>query len=700
MPQLYTDLLFCSAFVTVLVAIVCVRKKFHRADRRAVDRVIFGLSLLTGFSVVQLLGHQGVFSRVLFLQEETNRKMVEAMGIVGGLIFLLTGISSLLPSLTRGRRTRQSMNKRYFCLKMINQAIGKGQDIDATYELIMNYLSLYMGLPRCAAYKYSSKKDTLILSGAIGFSKKTPQGLQLFNLSGTGMKTALHRFQAFCGYCDDVIVEKERRPDMIAPVAFENRLYGALFCWIGDAVRIDDDLFDLMTVIGQLLGKYAHAQVNKVRTEHLQLQQNAFKQVSNLCNQTSSIGEAVVELFPVMREITGAEYCSVSVLDNSGENMVSYTIGSSGRLLLEKGVSRSTRGSEIFKIYREMKPVLKTKVETESDDSEEDGLFLSCGMQSKLACPISVANRVVAVITLGHTRPGHFTPFHQHRLEAMINPLAGLVQKEHLRQVIEIKEDQMLRLQLMERELTANLPVQKVFNDACELLTKRMKSTVARISLIDNEGKNLISQACRSIRDTGRELKEAGLIPLSLLPWHRMAIDAQKAMLINQNDPESKMQPQESTSALLPDIKSAILVPIMLNDKARGIISIGEVRNWNRRSFNAGDLVFARDVAAKCSVAMRMKRLEIDVDRNRERVQQTMGLDSDWWTDFRMQLNSPLSSIVGAVEILKRREEPDEFKAKYYDMIIRSADRITGLTREQNTEADMVEEEETEQIYN
>jgi signal transduction histidine kinase len=147
-------------------------------------------------------------------------------------------------------------------------------------------------------------------------------------------------------------------------------------------------------------------------------------------------------------------------------------------------------------------------------------------------------------------------------------------------------------------------------------------------------------------------------------------------MLINQNDAESYMPPQESGAALLPDIKSAMLVPIMVEGNPEGIISIGEQRNWNRRSLEASDLVFARDVAGKCSLAIRLKRFE-------ENRLSAPGANSpapeELRSLIRRRLGDPLSSIIGAVELLNRQGADDQFSRRYHELILRSANRIKAL---------------------
>lgn len=679
MPQLYYEFLYFSLFVIVLVAFVRIRMLSDGDNKPALSRIITGLTILSCVSLVQLLASQQLLSAVPLFQEASSRKIIEATGIFIGLMYLLTGVGSFLPSLASLRAGKERMNKRYYCLKMIHQAISRSATTDDAYAQTMTALSTYLKIGRCAAFKYSSKQDTLFLSGQTGFARDDASLPKRIALANTELKSALVRFRTLRPA--DMVLPFINHPECIVPVVSGMRLYGAVICWTDKA--FDDDLLDFMTVTGEMLGRYNEACVAAAKVEFHRTHKAVFEEFSARCQQASSIKDVISELFRVSREMTAAEYLSIAALDNSGENMTRYTIGSGGRILLEKGINRPTWGSEIYTVYRECTPLITPDATVEEGLGIEDGLFLSCGMRSRLACPVMAGRKVTAVVTLGHSTPNHFTPFHQRRLEHLINLLAGVIARENLVRRLEIKEDQMLQLQTMEHELgTVTDPV-AFFDEACRQLTHHMNCTMARISTLDESQSHLVSRAGDSLRKMNG-VHEHGVVPLSLLPWHRMALDAGKLMLINQEDTESHMQPQESTTVLFPDIKSAVLVPIMVGNAARGIISIGEQRNWNRRSLGATDLVFARAIADKCGSVLRL-----DESMHVGRADRPLGtrevVDLGTEISLRSRISDPLSSIIGAAELLNRQKTDDEFSTRYHAMILRSANRIKALTEDEET---------------
>lgn len=683
MPELSSNLIFSATFVLILLAMLRFGKRAFRSEKYAYKNIIIGLSFLTGFSLIQLAGSQGVLAGAPFLGEAAGRKVVEAILIAAGLIFLLSGVSAWLPGIMRRRDEEKRLNKRYFCLKMISQSLDREKKLDSVYAQITDCLTNYLGFERCVVYKYSTQGRMLHAPGGGNHRIAVDDSL----LEKLRLRRPLQNVE---GVFTD---ENGRKPDLILPIGHGEQLYGAIFMWTGELSSRDDDMTDLMSTLGDLIGRHTHARVERTRKEFYHSQQTIYEQVNGVCSQASSMGDLMSPLYQLIKDSVGAEFMSVATLDSSGENMVRYTIGSTGRMLLEKGVSRRTHGTDVHAVYECRTSIHEPVVRSNDRSGERDGLFLSCGMRSKLVCPVMARRQVVAVLTLGHTSPGHFTRFHLRRIEGLAGLLAGVVQRDQLSRSVETKEDLLLRLQLIQNQLMGGESIETFFDQACDILTQRLKCTVARVSLLDRNRTMLMSRACRTIRPIVDDLREKETMPLTLLPWHRMAVDAKKLMLINQEDPESQMPPQESSSALIPDIKSAMLVPIEVDDSVRGLLSIGEARNWNRRSFGATDLIFAKDIAAKCSLALRVKKMEYDIEQGREQVSHLLsGVDRPWG-EIRMKIKSPLSSIIGAAELLRAKGPRDELSMKYHDLILKSADRIKTLT-----DADKIEETSPEMM--
>ncbi|MEZ5359098.1 MAG: GAF domain-containing protein [Candidatus Zixiibacteriota bacterium] len=684
MPQLYYDALLCSAFVIVLVSVLTVGRSAFETCKDAYRQIVYGLAFLTVFSFIHLAINTGLPAHLTFLKDKQFAKIVEATFIAGGLIFLLIGLGSWLPTIRDKKVADGKSQRRYNCLSEITRMINNAESFDDAVNGTLTSLTEQIGINRTAGFKYAAKLDALFLIGTHGFSSENPPVLNRIDLTGTD----LHNILVTSRYSRDVggntIFDNGRQPDIVIPIRWQERLYGSLLCWQGEK-EIDEETIELIALAGDMLGHKAGSLVQTQNLQYQQQQNDAYSRLSRLCNQVSSLQQLTKPLFDLLQDALGAEFMTIAEIDGSGENMFRYSINAGGRVLLEKRVSRPTQGTDMEKVFKDNHTIIVDDVQKYDRYHNEDGLIISCGMHAKIVSPVAIGRRVLATVVLGHSQPGYFSRLHQRRLEELIHLVASVIDKERLHESVETREEQMIRLQMMEKDLLSEKPIDEIFTEACDMLTKRMKCTMARVSLIDKENENLITQKWQTIRDTGQKVNQSEKIPLTLLPWHRLAVENSKPMLINQADMDSRMQAQESTQTLLPNIKSAMLVPIQLNGSVRGIISIGEVRNWNRRTFSAADLILAKDVAGKCSLALRMKQLRMNKLNSRPFANMWRESSQEPIRALRSELKSPLTSIIGAVELLKTKEgAEDEFATRYYNMIMRSAEKIQTLTEKED----------------
>jgi K+-sensing histidine kinase KdpD len=157
-------------------------------------------------------------------------------------------------------------------------------------------------------------------------------------------------------------------------------------------------------------------------------------------------------------------------------------------------------------------------------------------------------------------------------------------------------------------------------------------------------------------------------------------------MLVNQDDPESLMPDKEATLILDERIRSALLVPLIINGKAVGIISLGEMRNWERQPITPEETAFIRHTSSQVSLALKKGLLLRSNERMRKKLKEFEEEkdEVEAWTDLSPSLsdlsyevNNPLTCILGSAELLKAKEPNISFENfKYIQNIEKGADRI------------------------
>ena len=145
-------------------------------------------------------------------------------------------------------------------------------------------------------------------------------------------------------------------------------------------------------------------------------------------------------------------------------------------------------------------------------------------------------------------------------------------------------------------------------------------------------------------------------------------------MLVNQSDPESMMPKEEARAAFTGPVNSALLVPLISDQKTVGLLSLVEERDWNRRPFTSPEILTA----------------ELAADRLAELICHLHQDGPDQWSKpvqpdqlqinslaLRRQLSDPLCGILGASElILAKGNGLDHNSLRYAQIIHRMAERI------------------------
>jgi nitrogen-specific signal transduction histidine kinase len=145
-------------------------------------------------------------------------------------------------------------------------------------------------------------------------------------------------------------------------------------------------------------------------------------------------------------------------------------------------------------------------------------------------------------------------------------------------------------------------------------------------------------------------------------------------MLVNQSDPESMMPKEEARAAFTGPVNSALLVPLISDQKTVGLLSLVEERDWNRRPFTSPEILTA-ELAADRLAELVCHLLQNNPEEWPKPVQpDQLQINS---VALRRQLSDPLCGILGASElILAKGDGLDDNSLRYAQIIHRMAERI------------------------
>jgi len=129
-----------------------------------------------------------------------------------------------------------------------------------------------------------------------------------------------------------------------------------------------------------------------------------------------------------------------------------------------------------------------------------------------------------------------------------------------------------------------------------------------------------------------------------------------------------------------------------------GIVSIGELRNWERRSFGPQELLYAQIIATITALVNQIDRKNRSLRCFSEKLGRLEASSQIYgaFTEFPSRLSSPISAILGASQIIGGKIPEDAVELiKYNNIIQKSADTIV---RELNRFSDVKQSVFSEQM--
>jgi signal transduction histidine kinase len=120
-------------------------------------------------------------------------------------------------------------------------------------------------------------------------------------------------------------------------------------------------------------------------------------------------------------------------------------------------------------------------------------------------------------------------------------------------------------------------------------------------------------------------------------------------------------------------------MPIAVNGLVCGVITLAEMRNWNRSPLDATALTFTRAASSMISLGVKSMHLSRAVLNGASEERYSAGSGSAAGNIYQ-ELKSPLTSLQGSIDLLKLKgfERPEDSQ-KILASMERSANRLISL---------------------
>jgi GAF domain-containing protein len=624
---------------------------------------------------------------------------VEIFGYLAGAFLVLVGFLKWSSAVLNIRKAGTLRLRQLTCIKAVSSIFNHHKNLDEIFKHSLSCVMKVMGYKMGVIFKPTFRSPEMILVAHWGIPAKN-----LFNLYNLYSTNTLYQESTKskevittsdimslpeCGTL--FFTEDEVGSFACVPIKFCGKILGSLGIYDSKPDRFGYQEIQFLNNLGETLGLAAKqiltSDRNKKRRDYISCVEN----ISKVTQEDLPLEETFSQISAELKKIIDFDYVSLAIADRSGQNMKRISFATSGGVLVDKGSSIPTAGAALGKVIKSGDIWIEEDIRSagtlgKDENFGEDGLVKACGIRSRLILPLWSKRSVCGALSLGHQRPGFYSPNDAKWLKPFVQQLSLFTQEKKVLEKVKKAEHLSLILSDYSSKLVQDEDTKAFLDEAAFSLTDELPKSFARISLLNKERDYLTTQSLHQIRSEGIKLRKMERFSLEDLPWHRLTLEAKRPMLVNQDDPESLMPDEEARLILDERIKSALLVPLLINGEAVGVISLGEMRNWERQPLTEEETAFIKHMANQVSLALKKGLLLRSNERMREKLKEweekknKMAVGTDFSPSFSTlsyEVSNPLTSILGSAELLRLKEpnlSPENFK--YIQNIQKGADRI------------------------
>lgn len=623
----------------------------------------------------------------------------QILGYIAGAFLILIGFLKWSSTLLNVRRAGILRLRQLTCIKGVLSLSNHHKNLDEILKESLPSVMRVMGYKMGVIFKPTFRSPEMILVEHWGIPAKN-----IFNLYNLYSTNTLYQeatkskevittsdIMSLPEYGTLLSAEDEISSFACVPIKFCGKILGVLGIYDSKPDGFGYQEIQFLNSLGEILGLAAKQSLTLDRNKRRRDYISSLENISKIAQEDPSLEEAFPQISAELKKIIDFDYISLALADRSGQNMKRISLGTSGGLLQDKVSSTPTAGTAIGKVIKSGEVWIEEDIRSSAnwrkeEECADDRLVKACGVKSRLILPLWSKRSVCGVLSLGHQRPGFYSPNDAKWLKPICQQLSLLIMENKLLEKLNKEEHRSLLLSDCSLKLVQNEDIKTLLDQVATSLTEELPRSFVRITLLNKEKDYLTTQAIHQIRKEGMNLRKMERFPLKDLPWHRLTLEAKRPMLINQDDPESLMPDEEARLIMDERVKSALLVPLLLNQEPVGIISLGEMRNWERQPLAEEEIALVKQIANLVSLALIKGLLLRSDERIRERLKEFKEkLDKvDAWTnpsfsfsELSYEVSNPLTSILGSAELLRLKEpnlSPENFK--YIQNIQKGADRI------------------------
>ena len=634
--------------------------------------------------VLDQVGWGGVWPQIL--------RAAGTAAFLGGCSLLALGLIGWWGSLVRAKSAATRRLRQLACLKALLTETHRHGELDEMLKACLSQLMNVMGYQVGVMYRPTFRSSEMTLVAHAGVPIKNVFHLYELHLKNVWYREAQSSAKVTTTSdlsnlpeCGKVFFDRDGlRSLACVPITFSGKTLGLLGLYDNRADRFSYQEIQFLTSVGEMLGLAAKRSLASMKSKRRRDYISAMENILAAVGQSDSLEDAFSKLSLQIKRVIDFHHLTLILAAGPMQNARAISVGESGGVLVERGADFNLGRGKIGEAMGS--GAARVDGDISPGESSEEARFGAWGVRSRIILPLRAEGFFRGAVCLGHKQPHFYSAADAEWLRPLTLMITQIIVRDELKRQMEKEKTLTRSARDFDGKLAGDEELLDLVGDVASSLVADLPRSFARVTLLSKKKDQLLNCASQQIRSGGIRLANQARFSLEELPWHRLTLEARRPMLINQSDPESLMSAREAQTVMDRRIGSAFLVPVMLEGKAVGIISLGEMRQWDRQPLTRQEMDFVRHKADQLSLALKeallrrsnrhlcekLARLEMADKPRRQRVVTGKEL-----SELSYQVANPLTSIRGSAELLRLRQpELDPDCLRYLSNIERGVDRI------------------------
>jgi PAS domain S-box-containing protein len=269
-----------------------------------------------------------------------------------------------------------------------------------------------------------------------------------------------------------------------------------------------------------------------------------------------------------------------------------------------QGLRLKVEDSLAGEVVKTRKPVRRGGKETGQMYKVKTGYLV----RSLLHVPLVLRGQVIGVLSVDNqVSDREFTEDDEYLLCALADYAAISLENARLYsetdQALSVRGRELSILLETSEAVSSALSLDELLHTLCHKMIESVEASFCKIYLLDSEGSSLTLRASKMVRGSHWDPDGERTFELESLPWHRRAITEGTPLVLQSGTPPSELSEFERSLALGAGTKSSLLMPLIVKGRALGVVTLGEMRSWDRSPFTSDKIQLCQALARQGALA-------------------------------------------------------------------------------------------------